>query len=588
MVGYAAFGYGGNCSSRRHAGGSNLGTLDAPYLPRFLENNPLPHKYPWGKASVNETNPYVEVPNTGFIRSYHFVLSRGWVAPDGVQNWGVLINGQFPGPLIEANWGDTIQVTVENKITGPEEGTSLHWHGLLQKETPWFDGVPSVSQCPVAPNSTFTYSFKADSYGSSWYHSHYSAQYADGLFGPMVIYGPSHVGYDVDVGPIVLSDHFHSEYFKIVEAITGKTDIPNSDNNLINGKMNYDCSLAKGYNCTPNAGLSKFKFQSGKKHRLRLINAGAEGLQKFTIDSHTMTVIANDFVPVKPYKADVITLGVGQRTDIIVEGAGKPTDAVWMRSDISTLCSHTNQSHALAAIYYEEADTSATPTSVATKWNDTNCANDPLELTEPFFQDAPPKTPAFTQTIDVDFGPNATQAQVWKMNNESFRANYDHPLLLLTKLGNTSYPYDPQWNVYNFHSNTSLRLIIRSLVPLAHPMHLHGHNFWVVAQGTGEWNGTVTRPHNPQRRDTQMLERGIPTETGMSYIVLDFQADNPGVWPLHCHVAWHVSDGLYVNIMERPDLVMRNRQIPSIMAQTCRDWAAYSGHNVVEQIDSGL
>ena len=210
-----------------------------------------------------------------------------------------------------------------------------------------------------------------------------------------------------------------------MQAITGKTDIPNSDTNLINGKMNYDCSLAKGFKCTPNAGVSKFKFTSGKKHRLRLINGGAEGLQKFTIDNHTMTVIANDFVPVKPYKVDVVTLGVGQRTDIIVEGTGRPIDAFWMRSDISQQCSHTNQSHALAAIYYEDADTNATPISVATPWNDTNCSNDPLELTEPFFEYAPPETPAFTQTIDIDFGPNATQAQVWKMNNESFRANYE-------------------------------------------------------------------------------------------------------------------------------------------------------------------
>ena len=83
-------------------------------------------------------------------------------------------------------------------------------------------------------------------------------------------------------------------------------------------------------------------------------------------------------------------------------------------------------------------------------------------------------------------------------------------------------------------------------------MHLHGHNFWVVAQGTGRWNGTITRAHNPQRRDTQLIDAGNPAKLepgGESYIVLDFIADNPGVWPFHCHVAWHVSDGLYINIM---------------------------------------
>jgi len=60
----------------------------------------------------------------------------------------------------------------------------------------------------------------------------------------------------------------------------------------------------------PNAGLSKFRFQKGKTHRLRLINAGAEGIQRFSIDGHNMTVIANDFVPVQPYTTQVVTLGV--------------------------------------------------------------------------------------------------------------------------------------------------------------------------------------------------------------------------------------------------------------------------------------
>jgi FtsP/CotA-like multicopper oxidase with cupredoxin domain len=48
------------------------------------------------------------------------------------------------GPMITANWGDWVEVSVTNNL--PDEGTSLHWHGLLQAETPWFDGVPSVSQ----------------------------------------------------------------------------------------------------------------------------------------------------------------------------------------------------------------------------------------------------------------------------------------------------------------------------------------------------------------------------------------------------------------------------------------------------------
>ena len=54
---------------------------------------------------------------------------------------------------------------------------------LLQRNTPWYDGVPSVQQCPIAPGKSLRYQFKADLFGTSWYHSHYSAQYAGGAFG---------------------------------------------------------------------------------------------------------------------------------------------------------------------------------------------------------------------------------------------------------------------------------------------------------------------------------------------------------------------------------------------------------------------
>lgn len=54
-----------------------------------------------------------------------------------------------------------------------------------------------VSQCPIAGNETFTYRWRATQYGHSWYHSHYSLQYADGLAGPILLHGPSSADWDV-------------------------------------------------------------------------------------------------------------------------------------------------------------------------------------------------------------------------------------------------------------------------------------------------------------------------------------------------------------------------------------------------------
>ena len=111
-------------------------------------------------------------------------------------------------------------------------------------------------------------------------------------------------------------------------------------------------------------------------------------------------------------------------------------------------------------------------------------------------------------------------------------------------------------------------------------MHIHGHDMFVLYDDNDAWNGTIVNPQNPQRRDTHNLRP-------YGWMVMQYNADNPGVWPFHCHIAWHLSMGLYVNLMERPDEISQY-QIPMVMKQTCDNWQQYSSTHVVEQIDSGV
>jgi FtsP/CotA-like multicopper oxidase with cupredoxin domain len=206
-------------------------------------------------------------------------------------------------------------------------------------------------------------------YGTSWWHSHFSAQYTAGVFGPMIIYGPNHVPYDIDVGPVILGDYYHRDYFSVLEDVAGPSQdfnvyVPSSDNSLINGKNNYNCSMASSNaTCTPNAGLSKFKFYPGQTHRLRLMNTGAAALVHFSIDGHKMLVIANDFTPLEPYEAEFITLGASQRTDIVVKAPDNPEKAYWMRSTISLNCSVTRTTQGLGVILYDHSDENVIPTT---------------------------------------------------------------------------------------------------------------------------------------------------------------------------------------------------------------------------------
>lgn len=102
----------------------------------------------------------------------------------------MLINNQYPGPVIRASWGDWLEVTVNNHL--PDNGTGIHWHGIRQYETCDQDGVPGsmstvqysfcyhiltcfpVTECPIAPGTSRTYRFHCTQYGTSWYHSHWS------------------------------------------------------------------------------------------------------------------------------------------------------------------------------------------------------------------------------------------------------------------------------------------------------------------------------------------------------------------------------------------------------------------------------
>ncbi|KAK1820937.1 hypothetical protein LTR12_004649 [Friedmanniomyces endolithicus] len=611
-------------ANQEQAGDSTWGTLCQPYFPKWIGEYATA---PWGAnrtVNTSDATVYNDIPITNVTRYYNFTVSRGQISPDGVLRDVILVNGQYPGPVIEANWGDWIEVSVANNISNPYEGTALHWHGQLQKTTPWEDGVPGAGQCPIAPGHSYTYRYQAEVQGSSWYHAHFSAQFTAGVMGPMVVYGPSSLPYDIDVGPVMLSDWYHIPYFSIVADAVGTNYSlipPTSDSVIINGRGQFNCSepsysnstdwlasnLASNltWTCVPDAPLAAFRFQSGKTHRLRLMNTGANGVQKFSVDYHNLTVIAVDYVPVVPYTTSVVTLGVGQRTDVLVTALDTPWASIWMRSSArgGEPCGGSEHPDAVAAIYYEDADVSSLPTS--TSWvtlDDTTCVNDDLALTVPAYA-VKPSNATFTQDLRLDLAVNATGDFEFRINDQGWRVDTNVPLLAQVAEGNMTFA--PEWNVYNFYDNSSIILNITNNMPLVHPFHMHGHNFYVLNVGDNStagsnyndtgiakrgvsgpvfeqgatWDGSVVNPNNPLRRDGLL----IPP---YGFAAIQFELTNPGAWPFHCHVAWHLSGGQGMQIVYKPE------QIPTIpagqMEQTCVNWNWFTSNDgTVDQIDSG-
>ena len=220
------------------------------------------------------------------------------MAPDGIYREMMVFNGQYPGPTIVADWGDTIEITVTNGLTN--NGTSVHWHGLRQLGSNHMDGTNGLTECPIPPGQSKVYTFKATQYGTSWYHSHYSIQYIDGLVGTIQINGPSTSDYDVDLGVLPISDWFHTPALRLLS--TTQPGPPAAQNILVNGSGVY------------NGGgqYSTTTLQPGKKHKLRLVNTGNNAYLHMSLDGHQFTVVAADFVPVKPYVATSLVIAVGK------------------------------------------------------------------------------------------------------------------------------------------------------------------------------------------------------------------------------------------------------------------------------------
>jgi hypothetical protein len=64
---------------------------------------------------------------------------------------------------------------------------------------------------------------------------------------------------------------------------------------------------------------------------------------------------------------------------------------------------------------------------------------------------------------------NATGNYEWQINNQTFRANFNEPLLFKAAEGNVSYPLQPQWAVHNFDKNNTVVLNVTNKTPFAHP-----------------------------------------------------------------------------------------------------------------------
>ena len=409
-------------------------SIERDLAPRqSCENSPTSRNC-WGDYSI-ETDYYDVIPDTGATREYWLSLEQGDCSPDGYKRTCMTFNGTIPGPTLIADWGDDMVIHVTNNMQ--TNGSAIHWHGLRQYKSVQYDGVPGVTQCPIAPGQSMTYKFKVTQYGSTWYHSHFSLQYAEGLFGSMVLNGPASANYDIDLGPITLGDWPHTEAFALWdEAKQGAP--PEMETGLINGTNTWDCTGSTDPKCVGGGKKFEVVFEPGKTHRLRLTNVAVEGWFQFSIDGHNLTVIANDLVPIKPFTTDSIEISSGQRYDVLVEANAEAGD-YWLRGGWVTACAANGNAEGITGIVRYDAQSTADPTSTSSVVASQTCIDPNAPNFVPYLaMDVANITSTSTETLaseNVDYFK-------WTINSSSLYLDWSNPTMSLVLNGDTIFPTD--------------------------------------------------------------------------------------------------------------------------------------------------
>ena len=232
--------------------------------PRGPKENTLAHEH----ALPMATPDLADLPHEmdGAVKVFQLVAEpvKRKIAPfKTIDAWGY--NGSCPGPTIQVQQGERVRVVFENRLP---ESTSLHWHGL---EIPIEqDGVPYISQKPVAPGEKYVYEFTVHQEGTFFYHAHSAMQEMMGLIGFFVAHP------ETNYKPRV--DHDYGLILQEWAVLPGNT-VPNT------ASMEFNWLTFNGVSAPMTTPLIA---RLGSRVRLRILNLG--------MDHHPVHLHGHQFV----------------------------------------------------------------------------------------------------------------------------------------------------------------------------------------------------------------------------------------------------------------------------------------------------
>ncbi|CAD6229106.1 unnamed protein product [Miscanthus lutarioriparius] len=476
----------------------------------------------------------------------------------------IAVNGQLPGPSIEVNEGDDVAVKVVNNSP---YNVTIHWHGVLQLMTPWADGPSMVTQCPIQPSSSYTYRFSVPGQeGTLWWHAHSSFLRAT-VYGAFIIRPRRGNAYpfpapDKEV-PIVLGEWWNRNVVDVESDAILAGQLPTqSDAFTVNGKTGllYQCA-----NETFTAVV-----EPNTRVLLRVVNAGLNSHLFIKVAGHNFTVVAVDAGYTANLNTDTLVLAPGQTVDALVTTNAAPGSyymAVLAHDTMSPLTFAASDTTTATAIFQYNG-TSTNPPAMPTmpSSSDAGTANAFYFGLRGLGTPAVPSPVDVSMTIELGLGQlpcdasqtrcNGTAAAA-AMNGVSFRLPSPETSLLgahvngVTGVFTADFPDGPppsgtamtvgtRLKKLSYNSVVEIVLQNPAAVPTEnHPIHLHGFNFFVLAQGMGSFT-----PGSVAYNLVDPVARNTIAVAGGGWAVIRFVANNPGMWFFHCHLDPHVPMGL--------------------------------------------
>jgi len=433
--------------------------------------------------------------------------------------------GQIPGPEIRVRKGQVIQALLANRLPA---ATTVHWHGVAIRND--MDGVPGMTQPPVAPGAQYTYRFAAAQAGTYWYHPHVGVQLDRGLYGPLIVEDPDEPGgYDHE-WTVVLDDWIDGTGYtpdQVLAALRqgmtgmGRTAASPSPMASMSGMPVPGGSPAPGSRPAGpspvlsgtarssllggDAGDVRYPYylingrirtaprtataRPGQRARIRFINAAADTAFRVALGGHQLTVTHTDGYPVTPARADALLIGMGERYDVTVT----------LGDGVFPLTALAEGKNATALALIRTAAGEPPPAGVRPAELGGRLASYPGLRAAPQARLAA-RTPDVTCRLRLTGGMSRYD---WGINGQAFD---------MTRPGALRFGIRPGQRV---------RVIFANATTMYHPMHIHGHTF-------------ALGPAGP-RKDTVIVRPG-------QQVACDLDADNPGQWMTHCHNLYHAPE----------------------------------------------